>query len=98
MDIHLLWLFIAIVFLLNICCFILYSKEKINLIVWGAMIAILAPFLGFAAGYVQNVVNPGETKTYGAGFIGVLMLMFGLSIWIVGLLVRFIQAVSRRLR
>jgi hypothetical protein len=96
MDVHLLWLFIAIVFLLNLCCFILYSKEKMNLMMWGAIITMLAPFVGYAAGYVQSIENNGETGAYDAGFIGLLMLMFGLSIWIVGLLVRFVQAVSMR--
>ena len=50
MDVLILLLFILVIISLNVAFFILFRKEKLNLIVSGIIMMIVAPVLGFLSG------------------------------------------------
>ncbi|WP_017381781.1 hypothetical protein [Paenisporosarcina sp. TG-14] len=94
MDALILFLFIIVIIMLNIAIFIFYKKGKLNLIISGIILMMLAPVFGFSSGalflqfYDWSSGGTGEGAGYGGAFLGlitlangVLLLVFGIIRW-----------------
>jgi heme/copper-type cytochrome/quinol oxidase subunit 4 len=92
MDILILLLFILILISLNIAFFILFKKGKLNLIVLGIIMMILAPVLGFLSGalflhfYDWSSGGTGEGAGYAGAFLGLITLANGILILVIGII------------
>ncbi len=76
MDVLILLLFILLIISLNVAFLILFKKGKLNLIVSGIIMIILAPVIGFLSGalflhfYDWSSGGTGEGAGYGGAFLG----------------------------
>lgn len=92
MDDLILSLFIIVIISLNIAIFILFKKGKLNLIVSGIIMMILAPVFGFSSGalflhfYDWNSGGTGEGAGYGGAIIGLITLANGVLILVIGII------------
>lgn len=92
METLILSLFIIVIISLNIAIFTLFKKGKLNLIVSGIMMMILAPVFGFSSGalflhfYDWNSGGTGEGAGYGGAFLGLLTLVNGVLILVIGII------------
>lgn len=91
MDIILI-LFILVIISLNIVIFILFGKGKLNLMVSGIIMMILAPVLGYLTGasylyfYDWSSGGTGEGAGYGGAFLGIITLANGALILVIGII------------
>ena len=89
-DTLILLLVIFILILLNVACFTLFKKGKLNLYVSGIIMIILAPVIGFSSGalllhfYDWSSGGTGEGAGYGGALLGLLTLANGILILIIG--------------
>ena len=87
-----LTLFILILISLNVFFFILFKKRKLNLMVSGIILMILAPVMGFSSGalflhfYDWSSGGTGEGAGYGGAFLGLITLANGFLILVIGIL------------
>ena len=92
MDALILSLFIIVIITLNIAIFILFKKVKLNLIVSGIIMMMLAPVFGFSSGalflhfYDWNSGGTGEGAGYGGAFLGLITLANGVFILVIGII------------
>ena len=96
-----LTLFILILISLNVFFFILFKKRKLNLMVSGIILMILAPVMGFSSGalflhfYDWNSGGTGEGAGYGGAFLGLITLANGFLILVIGILRWFLHFVKK---
>ena len=101
MDALILSLFIIVIITLNIAIFILFKKGKLNLIVSGIIMMILAPVLGFFSGalflhfYDGSSGGTGEGAGYAGAFLGLITLANGILILMIGI-IRWIITISTK--
>lgn len=94
-DTLILFLVIFILILLNVAFFILFKREKLNLLASGIIMIILAPVIGFLSGalflhfYDWSSRGTGEGAGYGGAILGLLTLANGILILMIG----FIRAI-----
>lgn len=94
-DTLILFLVIFILILLNVAFFILFKREKLNLLASGIIMIILAPVIGFLSGalflhfYDWSSGGTGEGAGYGGAILGLLTLANGILILMIG----FIRAI-----
>ena len=87
-----LTLFILILILLNVFFFMLFKKGKLNLMVSGIIMMILAPVMGFLSGalflhfYDWSSGGTGEGAGYGGAFLGLITLANGVLILVIGII------------
>lgn len=92
MENLILSLFIIVIISLNITIFVLFKKGKLNLIVSGIMMMILAPVFGFSSAalflhfYDWNSGGTGEGAGYGGAFLGLITLVNGFLILVIGII------------
>ncbi|WP_223702571.1 inner-membrane translocator [Sutcliffiella deserti] len=92
MDILILLLFILAIISLNVVFFLLFGKGKLNLIVAGIIMMILAPFLGYLSGesllyfYDWSSGGTGEGAGYGGALLGLITLLNGVLIMLIGII------------
>ena len=92
METLILSLFIIVIISLNIAIFILFKKGKLNLIVSGIIMMILAPVFGFSSGalflhfYDWDSGGTGEGAGYGGAFLGLITLANGVLILVIGII------------
>lgn len=85
-------LFIILIISLNIAIYILFEKGKLNLIISGIIMMILAPVFGFLSGalflhfYDWNSGGTGEGAGYGGAIIGLITLANGVLILVIGII------------
>ncbi|AMQ07438.1 inner-membrane translocator [Sporosarcina psychrophila] len=101
MEDLLLFLFILVIISLNIVAFRLFKKGRLNLIISGIIMMILAPVLGFSSGalflhfYDWNSGGTGEGAGYGGAFLGLITLANGILILVIGI-IRWIITIWRK--
>ena len=101
MDVLILLLVILVIISLNVTFFILFKKGKLNLIVSGIIMMILAPVLGFLSGalflhfYDWSSGGTGEGAGYGGAFLGLITLANGILILLIGI-IRWIITISTK--
>jgi hypothetical protein len=84
--------FILILILLNVVFFILFKKGKLNLMLSGIIMMILAPVIGFSSGalflhfYDWSSGGTGEGAGYGGAFLGLITLVNGFLILVIGII------------
>ncbi|KON90017.1 inner-membrane translocator [Sporosarcina globispora] len=92
MENLILTLFILILISINIVFFILFKKRKLNLMVSGIIMMILAPVIGFSSGalflhfYDWSSGGTGEGAAYGGAFLGLIALGNGILILLIGIM------------
>lgn len=85
-----LWVFILILISLNIIFYILFKRGKLNIMVSGIIMMILAPVIGFISGslllhfYDWTSGGTGEGAGYGGAFLGLLTFGNGVLILVIG--------------
>ena len=98
-----LTLFILILISLNVFFFILFKKRKLNLMVSGIILMILAPVMGFSSGalflhfYDWSSGGTGEGAGYGGAFLGLITLANGFLILVIGIirwLLHFVKKIN----
>jgi hypothetical protein len=88
----LLVLFILILILLNVVFFILFKKGKLNLMLSGIIMMILAPVIGFSSGalflhfYDWSSGGTGEGAGYGGAFLGLITVVNGFLFLVIGII------------
>ena len=96
-----LTLFILILISLNVVFFILFKKGKLNLMVSGIIMMILAPVMGFSSGalflhfYDWSSGGTGEGAGYGGAFLGLITLANGVLILVIGIIRWFLHFVKK---
>ncbi|WP_186577992.1 inner-membrane translocator [Aquibacillus kalidii] len=94
-------LFILFLISLNVVFFILLKKEKLNLMVSGIIMMVLAPVIGFFSGalflhfYDWSSGGTGEGAGYGGAFLGLITLANGLLILVIGTIRWFLHFVKK---
>lgn len=97
-----LTLFILVIISLNVASFILFKKGKLNLIIAGIIIMILAPILGFSSGalflhfYDWSSGGTGEGAGYGGAFLGFITLANGILILLIGIIILIIRVITKQ--
>ncbi|PYZ94771.1 inner-membrane translocator [Salipaludibacillus keqinensis] len=92
MDSLILILFFLVLISLKIMIFILFGKGKLNLMIAGIMMMLLAPVLGYLSGasllyfYDWSAGGTGEGAGYGGALLGFLALGNGLLILGIGII------------
>ena len=77
---------------LIILFFVLFRKGKLNLMVSGIIMMVLAPVIGFSSGasllhfYDWNSGGSGEGTGYGRAFLGLITLANGILILVIGVI------------
>ncbi|MEH7347029.1 inner-membrane translocator [Bacillus sp. JJ1532] len=85
-------LFILIIISLNVVFFTLFKKGKLNLMVSGILMMVLAPMIGFSSGalflhfYDWSSGGTGEGAGYGGAFLGLITLANGVLILVIGII------------
>jgi hypothetical protein len=93
--------FILILISLNVVFFTLFKKEKLNLMVSGIIIMILAPVIGFSSGalflhfYDWSSGGTGEGAGYGGAFLGLITLANGVLIFVIGVIRGFLHFIKK---
>ncbi|MFS0824341.1 inner-membrane translocator [Bacillus sp. 1P02SD] len=101
MENLILILFVLILISLNVFFFILFKKGKINLMVSGIIMIILAPVMGFSSGalflhfYDWSSGGTGEGAGYGGAFLGLITMANGILILVVGIIRWFLHFVKK---
>ncbi|MFE8700052.1 inner-membrane translocator [Cytobacillus sp. FJAT-54145] len=102
MDILILCFIIAIIILLNIAAFFLHKKGKLNLILSGVALMILAPVLGFLSGalfyqfYDWSSGGTGEGAGIGGAVIGIVTLLNGALIFGLGIIGKILKMIKTK--
>lgn len=92
MDDLILMLYILLLISLNVIFFTLFRKGKLNLIVSGIIMMVLAPVFGFSSGalllhfYDWTSGGTGEGAGYGGAFLGLITLANGVLILVIGVI------------
>lgn len=92
MNTLILSLFIIVIISLNIAIFILFKKGKLNLIISGIIMMMLAPVFGFSNYalfhyfYDWNSGGTGEGAGYGGAILGLITLANGILILVIGII------------
>ncbi|MEK4626777.1 MAG: inner-membrane translocator [Solibacillus sp.] len=92
MDTLILYLFIIVIISLNIASYILFKKGKLNLIISGIIMMMLAPVFGFSSYslfhyfYDWNSGGTGEGAGYGGAILGLITLANGVLIIVIGII------------
>jgi len=92
MDTLFLFLFFIVIIILNVAIFNLFKKGKLNLIISGIIMMILAPAFGFSSGalflyfYDWDSGGTGEGAGYGGAFIGLITLANGVLLLVIGII------------
>lgn len=87
-----LFLFILVLLMLNGAIFILFKKGKLNLILSGIIMMMLAPVFGFSSGalflhfYDWNSGGTGEGAGYGGAFVGLITVANGVLLLVIGII------------
>ncbi|MFJ7951580.1 inner-membrane translocator [Lysinibacillus sp. NPDC096418] len=85
-----LMLYLLLLISLNVGFFTLFRKGKLNLMVSGIIMIILAPLIGFSSGallfhfYDWSSGGTGEGAGYGGAFLGLLALANGILVLVIG--------------
>ena len=80
----------------------LYKRKKLNLIIAGIILSVLAPILAFASGalffhfYDFSSGGTGEGAGYGGVFVGFLTLLNGMIVLFTGLIMRITLSIKRK--
>jgi hypothetical protein len=94
-------LFFLILISLNVVFFTLFKKGKLNLLVSGIIMMILAPVAGFSSGalflhfYDWSSGGTGEGAGYGGAFLGLITMANGVLILGVGVIRWFLHFVKK---
>ncbi|THE13015.1 inner-membrane translocator [Bacillus timonensis] len=94
-------LFILILISLNVAFLTLFKKGKLNLMVSGIIMTILAPVIGFSSGalflhfYDWSSGGTGEGAGYGGAFLGLITLVNGILILMIGIIRWFLHFVKK---
>ncbi|MEY9979743.1 inner-membrane translocator [Lysinibacillus sp. RC79] len=92
MEDLILTLYILILISLNVVFFTLFRKEKLNLMLSGIIMMVLAPLIGFSSGalflhfYDWSSGGTGEGAGYGGAFLGLITLANGVLILLIGVI------------
>jgi len=92
MENLILLLIILLIVSLNVMAFHFYKNGKMNLVLSGIIVMILAPVLGFISGasflhfYDWSSGGTGEGAGFGGAFIGLITLANGILITVIGML------------
>ncbi|ARJ37500.1 inner-membrane translocator [Sporosarcina sp. P21c] len=98
----LLTVFILIIISLNVASFMFFKKGKLNLMIAGIMMMILAPVLGFSSGalflhfYDWSSGGTGEGAGYGGAFLGLITLVNGILLVLIGIVMFIIKVITKR--
>ena len=90
-------IFILILISLNVVFFTLFKKGKLNLMVSGIIMMVLAPVIGFSSGalflyfYDWSSGGTGEGAGYGGAFLGLITLANGVLIFVIGFIRWFLH-------
>jgi hypothetical protein len=93
--------FIFILISLNVAFFTLFKKGKLNPIISGIIMMVLAPVIGFSSGslflhfYDWNSGGTGEGAGYGGAFLGLITFANGILIFVFGLIRWFLHFVKK---
>ncbi|TFD94355.1 inner-membrane translocator [Jeotgalibacillus sp. R-1-5s-1] len=85
-------LFLFIIIALNILFFVLFHKGKLNLIVSGILMMLMAPVIQFTSSslllryYDWGSGSTGEGAGYGAALLAILAFVNGLLILVAGII------------
>lgn len=97
-----LTVFILIIISLNVASFIFFKKGKLNLMIAGIIMMILAPVLGFSSGalflhfYDWSSGGTGEGAGYGGAFVGLITLVNGILLVLIGMVMFIIRVITKR--
>lgn len=92
MEDLILVVFMLILISLNVVFFLLFVKGKLNPMVSGIIMMILAPVIGFSSGalflhfYDWSSGGTGEGSGYAGAFLGLLTLANGVLILVIGII------------
>ncbi|MGY3188621.1 inner-membrane translocator [Lysinibacillus sp. TE18511] len=92
MENLILILYVLILLSLNVVFFALFRKGKLNLMVSGIIMMVLAPVIGFSSGalllhfYDWSFGGTGEGAGYGGAFLGFITLANGILILVIGVI------------
>ncbi|MGG3944257.1 inner-membrane translocator [Peribacillus psychrosaccharolyticus] len=95
-------LFIIVILSLNIAIYKLFEKGKLDLIISGFIMMILAPVLGLSSGalfvhfYDWNSGGTGEGAGYGGAIIGLITLANGVLILVIGIIRWGIKLIGKK--
>jgi len=101
MENLILTLFILILILLNVVFFTLFKKGKLNLMVSGILMMVLAPVIGFSSGtlflhfYDWSSGGTGEGAGYGGAFLGLITVANGVLILVIGIIMWILNFVKK---
>lgn len=101
MENLILLLFIIILLSLNIIFFKLFKKRKLNLIISGIIMMIIAPVIGFSSGalflhfYDWSSGGTGEGAGFGGAFLGLITIANGILIFLIGI-IRWVITLFRK--
>ncbi|ALC90650.1 inner-membrane translocator [Bacillus sp. FJAT-18017] len=101
MEDLILVIYILILISLNVVFFAAFKKGKLNLIVSGIIMMVLAPIIGFSSGalflhfYDWSSGGTGEGAGYGGAFLGLLTLANGVLILLIGIINRILHFVKK---
>ena len=96
-----IFFFVLLVFL-NILSFQLFKKSKINLILSGIILIMLAPVIGVSSGalFVRlndlNSVGTGEGAGFGSTILGLITAANGILILLIGITLWAMMLVQKR--
>ncbi|WP_026671489.1 hypothetical protein [Alkalihalobacterium bogoriense] len=91
-------LFSLILISLNIVFIVLFLKEKLNLMVSGVIMMVLAPIIGFASGAAFlhfSAGGTGEGAGFAGAFLGFITLANGILILVIGIIRWFLHFVKK---
>ncbi|MFJ6210316.1 inner-membrane translocator [Lysinibacillus sp. NPDC092081] len=92
MENLILTLYVLFLISLNVVFFTLFRKGKLNLMVSGIIMMVLAPVIGFSSGvlflhfYDWGSGGTGEGAGYGGAFLGLITLANGVLILVIGII------------
>ena len=101
MEDLILILFILLIVALNVASYVLFIKGKLNLMLSGIIMMVLAPVIGFLSGalflhfYDWSSGGTGEGAGYGGAFLGLITLANGVLILVIGLIMWIISLMKK---
>lgn len=102
MDTIILLFFIFGLIALNILMIMLHKRKKLNLIIAGIILLVLAPVLTFASGslflyfYDWSSGGSGEGAGYGGALIGFLTLFNGMIVLFTGIVIKIVKSMKQK--
>ncbi|WP_121614197.1 inner-membrane translocator [Mesobacillus foraminis] len=93
--------FILIIILLNVVFYVMFKKGKLNLVLSGIFMMILAPMIGFSCGalllhfYDWSTGGTGEGAGYSGAFLGLISLANGAIILVIGIIRYLITLIKK---